>query len=88
LENRWVNSQVQRVDIQSSGGILETHQGNLSRDSLEQLRAFLFQKYNDYYAQGKVLNFTKGFLKYQAKLTLDPRYLAFDIFLRDQECVW
>ena len=48
---------------------------------MEQLRAFLFQKYNDYYAQGKVLNFTKGFLKYQAKLTLDPRYLAFDMFL-------
>jgi integrase len=55
--------------------------GTISRDSLEQLRAFLFQKYNDYYAQGKVLNFTKGFLKYQAKLTLDPRYLAFDMFL-------
>jgi len=28
-----------------------------------------------------VLNFSKGFLKYQAKLTLDPRYLAFDMFL-------
>jgi hypothetical protein len=28
-----------------------------------------------------VLNFAKGFLKYQAMLTLDPRYLAFDLFL-------
>ena len=55
--------------------------GTVSKDSLEQLRAFLFKKYDDYYAQSKVLNFTKGFLKYQAKLTLDPRYLAFDMFL-------
>ncbi|MGA7076651.1 MAG: hypothetical protein WBZ42_08945 [Halobacteriota archaeon] len=55
--------------------------GTISKDSLDQLRAFLFKKYDDYYAQSKVLNFTKGFLKYQAKLTLDPRYLAFDMFL-------
>ena len=55
--------------------------GTIREDSLDQLRAFLFKKYDDYYAQSKVLNFTKGFLKYQAKLTLDPRYLAFDMFL-------
>jgi integrase len=55
--------------------------GTISKDSLEQLRAFLFKKYDDFYAQSKVLNFTKSFLKYQAKLTLDPRYLAFDMFL-------
>ncbi|MGZ7164464.1 MAG: hypothetical protein ACXVIK_09410, partial [Halobacteriota archaeon] len=55
--------------------------GTISKNSLDSLRAFLFKKYDDYYAQSKVLNFTKGFLKYQAKLTLDPRYLAFDMFL-------
>ncbi|MGZ4903014.1 MAG: hypothetical protein ACXV48_08210 [Halobacteriota archaeon] len=55
--------------------------GTISKSSLEALRAFLFKKYDDYYAQSKVLNFTKGFLKYQAKLTLDPRYLAFEMFL-------
>ena len=55
--------------------------GTISKDSLEQLRAFLFKKYDDFYAQSKVLNFSKGFLKYQARLTLDPRYLAFDMFL-------
>jgi len=55
--------------------------GTISKASLDQLRAFLFKKYDDYYAQSKVLNFAKGFLKYQAKLTLDPRYLAFDMFL-------
>ncbi|MFZ0926365.1 MAG: hypothetical protein WCE82_09645 [Halobacteriota archaeon] len=48
---------------------------------MKQLRTVLFKKYDDFYAQNKVLNFTKGFLKYQAKLTLDPRYLAFDMFL-------
>ena len=41
----------------------------------------MFKKYDDFYAQSKVLNFAKGFLKYQAKLTLDPRYLAVEIFL-------
>jgi hypothetical protein len=56
--------------------------GTISKDSLDRLRAILFKKYDDYYAQSKVLNFTKGFLKYQAKLTLDPRYLAFEIFLK------
>ena len=55
--------------------------GTISKDSLEQLRAFLFKKYGDFYAQSKVLNFAKGFLKYQAKLTFDQRYLAFDLFL-------
>ena len=55
--------------------------GTISKDSLEQLRAFLFKKYDDFYAQSKVLNFSKGFLKYQAKLTFDPRYLAFEMFL-------
>ena len=55
--------------------------GTISKTSLEGMRAFLFSKYADHYAQSKVLNFTKGFLKYQAKLTLDPRYLAFDMFL-------
>jgi integrase len=56
-------------------------QGTISKASLDQLRGFLFQKYDDYYAQSKVLNVTKCFLRYQAKLTLDPRYLAFDMFL-------
>jgi len=55
--------------------------GRISKTSLEALRAFSFSKYVDPYAQSKVLNFTKGFLKYQAKLTLDPRYSAFDKFL-------
>ena len=36
--------------------------GTISKGSLEQLRAFLFKKYDDFYAQSKVLNFAKGFL--------------------------
>ena len=55
--------------------------GTISKASFDEIRAFLFKKYDDYYAQSKVLNFPKGFLKYQAKLTLDPRYLAFDMLL-------
>ncbi len=49
--------------------------GMISKGSLDDLRSFLFKKYDDYYAQSKVLNFTKGFLKYQAKITVDPRSL-------------
>jgi integrase len=45
------------------------------------MREALFSKYNDFYSQSKVLNFAKGFLKYQAKIALDPRYLAFEMFL-------
>ena len=42
---------------------------------------FCSRSTDDFYAQAKLLNFAKGFLKYQARLTLDPRYLAFDMFL-------
>ena len=59
-----------------------TNQGKHQQNKFSTLlRAFLFSKYADQYAQSKVLNFTKGFLKYQAKLTLDPRYCAFNMFL-------
>ncbi|MGZ4918289.1 MAG: hypothetical protein ACXV5E_07785 [Halobacteriota archaeon] len=37
--------------------------GTISKDSYEALRAFLFKKYDDYYVQSEVLNFSKGFLK-------------------------
>ena len=60
--------------------------GSISKGSLKQLRTVLFKKYDDFYAQSKVLNFAKGFLKFQAKLTLDPRYLAFDMFLEKPGC--
>jgi hypothetical protein len=52
----------------------------ISKDSLERMREALFSKYVDFYAQGKVLNFTMGFLRYQAKLTFDQRLLALLIF--------
>jgi hypothetical protein len=68
--------------IIKAGEVFWKHtKGTISKTSMDELRAFLFKKYDDFYAQSKVLNFTKGFLKYQAKLTLDPRYLAFDMFL-------
>jgi hypothetical protein len=70
------------VRIKKAGEVFWLHtRGSISKTNLEQLRTFLFQKYDDCDAQSKVLNFTKGFLKYQAKLTLDPRYLAFGMFL-------
>ncbi|MGA3199196.1 MAG: hypothetical protein ABSD89_07290 [Halobacteriota archaeon] len=70
------------VWIKKAAEVFWSHtKGSISKGRLKQLRTVLFQKYDDFYAQSKVLNFTKGSLKYQAKLTLEPRYLAFDMFL-------
>ncbi len=60
---------------------LVTHQGNNQQGKFRGAPCFLFSKYTDHYAQSKVLNFMKGFLEYQARLTLESRYLAFDMFL-------
>jgi len=61
-------------------GVLKARQGKDKKTAWEELRAFLFKKYDDFYPQSKVLNFAKGFLKCQAKLTLDPRYLLSTCF--------
>jgi integrase len=68
--------------IKKAAATFRSHtNGKISKASLEALRTFLLSKYADHYAQSKVLNFAKAFLKYQAKLTLDPRYIAFEMFL-------
>jgi hypothetical protein len=59
----------------------EYTKGTISKDSLQGMREALFSKYDASYSHGKVLNFTKGFLRYQAKLTFDQRLFAFDLFL-------
>ena len=41
----------------------------------------MLAKHSDLYAQRKVLNFSKAFLKQLAKSRFDPRYAAFDLFL-------
>jgi hypothetical protein len=57
-----------------------TH-GKLNKGNVIALRDFVLAKYSDLYAQRKVLNFSKAFLKHLAKTRFDPRYAAFDLFL-------
>ncbi len=55
--------------------------GRISRKSCDRLRKLLLEQYTDPYAQRKVLNFAKAFLKYLAKTHFDARYQAFELFL-------
>jgi hypothetical protein len=49
------------VWIFKAGEVFWKHtKGTIGKASLDQLRAFLFKRYDDFY-EGKVLNFTKGF---------------------------
>jgi len=58
-----------------------TH-GAINKSNIEVLRKFVVTKYQCEYAKGKVLNFSKAFLKYLTKIHLDTRYQAFEIFLQ------
>ncbi|MGZ4925136.1 MAG: hypothetical protein ACXV4B_01615 [Halobacteriota archaeon] len=55
--------------------------GVISKKSCDRLRKYLLEQYTDPYAQRKVLNFARAFLKYLAKTHFDARYQAFELFL-------
>ncbi|MGB9371499.1 MAG: hypothetical protein WCB79_06205 [Halobacteriota archaeon] len=55
--------------------------GKINKGNIIALRDFALAKYSDLYAQRKVLNFSKAFLKHLATTRFDPRYAAFDLFL-------
>lgn len=55
--------------------------GVICKDCLHSLREYLLNKYVDIYAQRKVINFSKAFLKYLAQTRFDGRYEAFTLFL-------
>jgi hypothetical protein len=55
--------------------------GQLTKHNVVSLRNCVLTKYTDLYAQRKVLNFSKAFLKHLTKTRFDPRYAAFDLFL-------
>jgi integrase len=55
--------------------------GIISKATLDAVRDTALRKYSCFYAKRKVLNFTKGFLKFLTKTTFDTRYLAFELFL-------
>ena len=53
----------------------------ISKATLDAVRETALRKYKCVYAKRKVLNFTKGFLKYLRNTTFDTRHLAFEFFL-------
>ena len=56
--------------------------GVISKATLDVARDTALSKYKCIYAKCKVLNFTKGFLKYLTNTTFDTRFLAFELFLK------
>jgi hypothetical protein len=55
--------------------------GIINKATTDAVRETVLTKYKCRYAKRKVLNFAKGFLKYQTKTTFDTRFLAFELFL-------
>ncbi|MGZ4937055.1 MAG: hypothetical protein ACXV4C_10985 [Halobacteriota archaeon] len=55
--------------------------GIISKVTMDAVRDITLGKYGSEFSRRKVLNFTKGFLKYLTKTTFDTRYLAFELFL-------
>lgn len=56
-------------------------QGLISKQTVDELRLFVLNKYQSEWSYGKVLSFTKAFLKFLTKVRLDTRYHAFEVFL-------
>ena len=55
--------------------------GVINKTTCDALRVHLSDRYTDYWAPRKVMNFATAFLKYLAKTHFDSRYQAFDLFL-------
>ena len=68
--------------IEKSSEILwENTRGIISQTTMEKLHNSILSKYSSHDSWGKVLNFTRSFLKYLSKLHLDPSYQNFSLFL-------
>jgi len=55
--------------------------GSISKQTVDELRLFVLNKYRSKWSYGKVLSFAKAFLKFLTKVRLDTRYHAFEVFL-------
>ena len=56
--------------------------GEISQSTMERLRVTTLAQYSSQWSHGKTLAFAKAFIKYLAKMRLDTRYLAFEMFLQ------
>jgi integrase len=55
--------------------------GSISKQTVDELRLFILNRYRSECSHTKVLSFAKAFLKYLTKVQLDSRYHAFEVFL-------
>jgi hypothetical protein len=56
-------------------------EGLITKETVDQLRLFVLNKYQSEWSHNKVLSFAKAFLKFLTKVRLDTRYHAFELFL-------
>jgi len=69
----WIN--------RASKAIWEIIRGTISKESIDELRLHVLNKYKSEWSHSKVLGFTKAYLKFLTKARLDTRYHSFEIFL-------
>jgi integrase len=55
--------------------------GLITKQTVDELRLFVLNKYQSEWSHNKVLSFAKAFLKFLTKVRLDTRYHAFEVFL-------
>ena len=68
--------------IEKASAILcENTCGFISQTTMKKLHNSILSNYSSHDSWGKVLNFTRSFLKYLSKLHLDPSYQNFTLFL-------
>ncbi len=61
--------------------------GLISKQTIDELRLFVLNKYQSEWSHNKVLSFAKAFLKSLTKVRLDTRYYAFEVFLERPRAV-
>jgi hypothetical protein len=69
----WIN--------RASQALWESTKGEISHQTMTDLRTFILSKYSSVDAHRKVLGFAAAFLKYLAQVRIEPRYLSFTLFL-------
>jgi hypothetical protein len=55
--------------------------GLIKKETVDQLRLFVLNKYQSEWSHNKVLSFAKAFLKFLTKSRLDHRFQAYEVFL-------
>ena len=71
----------------SQKAIWDCTKGSISKETIDELRLYVLNKYRSEDSHIKVLSFAKAFLKFLTKARLDTRYYAFEVFLERPRAV-